>query len=85
MKVHVYVHYCGNSYCINDEPVSVIDAYSIIEQNHDETVEDLNLILNRFSLRGFHDAIKDRMNVGDDYDIVSASTGEILRRIHVSF
>lgn len=83
--VEVYINYSGVSEKLTDEPVGMMTAYGIIEDTHAETTKDLNTILDAFCLRGLRGQILDRMNNGDDYDIVSAETGEILRKVHCSF
>lgn len=83
--VHVYINYCGTSEQVTDKPVGLATAYGIIEDTHAKCIEDLNLLLNAFCVRGLHDEIRARMAKGDDYDIVSASTGEVIRKVHIPF
>lgn len=84
-KVHVYLNYNGTSQQLTEEPVGMATAYGIIEDSHAECVEDLELLMNAFCVRGLRGLFVERKNHGDDYDIVSADTGEILRKIHVNY
>ena len=81
----VYINYLGESHKVTEHPVFMDVAYNVIEEDHSGTTQDLNFILNRPSLKGLHDAVRERMNEGDDYDIVSALTGEVIRKIHCAF
>lgn len=81
----VYMRYCGQRIKLDHEPIDLRDAYGVIEDNHAQTAVDLELILGKPSMRGLHDEIRERMNKGDVYEVVSELTGDVVRTVHVSY
>ena len=81
----IYVCYCGERIRLFHGNICLRDAYSIIEDDHNQTVIDLKTILNKPPMAGFHDTIRERMSAGDDYEVVSTLTDEVIRRVHVVY
>ena len=81
----IYVCYCGQRIKLDHGPIDLRGAYEVVEDDHIQTVADLELILSKPSMSGLHDAIRERMNNGDDYEVVNELTHNVVRKVHVVY
>ena len=81
----VYVDSCGHSNRVTDASVDIVGAYQAIEDSHADAAESFKKILDAWCMRGIHDDVAKVLNDGQDYSIVSALTGEVVRKVHCNF